>query len=436
MNKERYSQNNFHVIISNDRGLLYDVPSNTIFKISSDAAKKILQLQLESYDILSAWIDQKLLDHKITIPNHYYWWEQETISKLTINVTSRCNLRCKYCYANFGTFSGYDSCDMTPTAATNYIKAIIDLGVKCIDSVQFFGGEPLLAIDTIDSICECFYMLYDHKLIRSIPTFTMITNCVEGGEKIYSIIKKYNIRLTISVDGPQEINDLQRVFPNGRGTYAYISSNMEALKSQISAVEVTYTKNHIVNNVLFKDLKKYFNYRLGISMENIDIIPVVGNHELEIPQHILKQYWDEDSFTTEDSFVLSACYPEKQSDLFCTAGFNSFCIMPNGDLYPCHMYASNRDYCLGNILTGIKFVHIKELLNKLPLCNKNIRVECNLCWARKICHLCPAKALISANREGDIINRDICEFRKKRYEKKLLQAIYYESERENHVVFH
>ncbi len=69
--------------------------------------------------------------------------------------------------------------------------------------------------------------------------------------------------------------------------------------------------------------------------------------------------------------------------------------MPNGDVYPCHMYATNRDYCLENILKKFDFSYIKNRLNTLPLGNKLTREDSSICWARKICHLCPAKTIIS-----------------------------------------
>lgn len=62
---------------------------------------------------------------------------------------------------------------------------------------------------------------------------------------------------------------------------------------------------------------------------------------------------------------------------------------------PCHMYATNRDYCLENILKKFDFSYIKNRLDTLPLGNKLTREDSSICWARKICHLCPANTIIS-----------------------------------------
>lgn len=59
----------------------------------------------------------------------------------------------------------------------------------------------------------------------SFDKFTAITNCVLENEKISSLKRKYNIRLTVGLDGPESIHDLQRVFPNGEGMYKSVFSN-------------------------------------------------------------------------------------------------------------------------------------------------------------------------------------------------------------------
>ena len=42
---DRFKQNNLHVIISDKKALIYDVPTNTIYNVSVDMAKKVKELQ-------------------------------------------------------------------------------------------------------------------------------------------------------------------------------------------------------------------------------------------------------------------------------------------------------------------------------------------------------------------------------------------------------
>lgn len=422
-NFSRYNKNNMYIVYLDDMGLIYDVPTNTIFKTSSETAKNLKLLQDSCDEILSINMNKKLKNKKITNPSHSFWWETKVIHKITFNVTSRCNLRCKYCYANFGKYSDYSLNDMNPLDAIKYIDSLIDIGVYHIGHIQFFGGEPLLSINTIESICEHLTNLYKQRKIDSIPIFKMITNFVFDNKHICDVILKYNIRLTISIDGPQKIHDIQRIFPNGRGSYEFIEKNINILKDNIVGIESTYTKNHIENNISLKQLNKYLSDKFNLPKSSIMIVPVTGNKQLEVPKNSELLQDRNDGLTNEDGNILFAYYPEKQSDMFCSAGFNSLCIMPNGDFYPCHMYAMDRQYCLGNVLEDYNFYEIKNKLYNLPLKSKNDYDECKDCWARKICHLCPAKSLISHNNEKFISN-DKCKKRKEHYEKVLIKSVY------------
>ena len=362
---KRYDKNNTHIMCLDNVGLIYDVPTNTILKTSSEIANELKLLQ-ERYDTnLELSMDKKLKDKNLTTPRHSFWWEKKILNKLTLNITSRCNLRCKYCYANFGTYSEYSLDDMSPVDAIKYIDSIIDIGISHIDYIQFFGGEPLLAINTVEAVCKHFTELYEQQKIDSIPVFKMISNFVFNNQLIYDVISKYNIRVTVSIDGSEKIHNMQRVFPNGNGSYNIIEKNIEVLKNNVVGIEATYTKNHIENNISFKQLSKYLSNKFNLPESSIMIVPVTGNEELEVPKDSKLLQDRNDGLIAEDANILFAYYPEKQTDMFCSAGFNSLCIMPNGDIYPCHMYATNRAYCLGNISDGYNFSEIKE---KLYIC--------------------------------------------------------------------
>ena len=43
------------------------------------------------------------------------------------------------------------------------------------------------------------------------PKFTMVSNATLIDEKMAKIIAKYQIRVTVSVDGPQQVNDCLRI---------------------------------------------------------------------------------------------------------------------------------------------------------------------------------------------------------------------------------
>lgn len=425
--KNRFNLKQLHIAILDKKAFLYDVPTNTVYKVSPVIATKIQEMRCSSNEtnaFLETYFNEKLESKEITVPSHSYWGETKALSKLTINVTTRCNLRCKYCYADFGTYSGYSELNMKPEDAVRYIdNLVVNTGINKVNMVQFFGGEPLLAIDTVETICGHFEQLYKDKKIFSLPVFTMITNLVKYNEKVLSVMSKYKIRLTVSIDGPKEIHDLQRVFLSGKGSADIIFRNASILKDYIVAIEATYTRNHILANISKNDLINYLSDKFTIDKGKIFVVPVVGDTNLEVDVNKYLEFLKDDLLNIEDNQALVACDPSMQSDLFCTTGYTTACIMPNGDLYPCHMYATNKSFCIGNMDNVPNTIFIKEKLDELLSINRKENYECGECWARKICHFCPANLLISGEKNVRIVNDDICQSRRERYESILLKSI-------------
>ena len=100
-------------------------------------------------------------------------------------------------------------------------------------------------------------------------------------------------------------------------------------------MESTYTKNHIEKNISISELKRTLSSKYLIDIKNISVIPVTGNTNLNIKKYANTKLLEDNFINKEYAFAYAAFDRKYQSDLFCNAGFNSLCIMPNGDTYPC-----------------------------------------------------------------------------------------------------
>lgn len=69
------------------------------------------------------------------------------IRSLVLRLTERCNLRCAYCYAAVER----EVPDMTPELARRAVELCCPPGGEL--RVQFTGGEPLLALETMEAVC-------------------------------------------------------------------------------------------------------------------------------------------------------------------------------------------------------------------------------------------------------------------------------------------
>ena len=97
----------------------------------------------------------------------------------------------------------------------------------------------------------------------------------------------------------------------------------------------------------------------------------------------------------------------------CGAGSEYLAVTPQGDLYPCHQFVSDPEYCLGNVQEGIKNTKKQQ---QFKGCSVNERAECKACWAKLYCGGgCFAN---SYHAEGDVgaVHNYSCEIFKKRLE--------------------
>lgn len=156
-----------------------------------------------------------------------------------INVTSKCNLRCLYC------FRKHDSeRNITQNEVYQICSYILDYCKKYkINriSLQPWGGEPLIAYERILEIDDFFKKNGLNCKIYLQTNGTLLT------PKISEELVKRNIHVGFSIDGPKDVNDSQRLFLGGNGSYDSISEGISnILKSGcngIGVISVITSKN-------------------------------------------------------------------------------------------------------------------------------------------------------------------------------------------------
>jgi uncharacterized protein len=143
---------------------------------------------------------------------------------LLLKVVSRCNLNCTYCYMYNG---GDETYKKQPKFMSDEVVDALLQRVKnyCIkNNLPVFtfvlhGGEPLLAPKE-------FYYSFVNKahevLAPTVPIFKMQTNGVLITDEWCKVLGELNIGIGTSLDGPEEVNDRNRVDHAGRGSYQSI----------------------------------------------------------------------------------------------------------------------------------------------------------------------------------------------------------------------
>lgn len=142
---------------------------------------------------------------------------------LVVMPTERCNFRCTYCYETF--MKGGMPNDIVE-GVVSYIERVVPQ-FKSFD-LAWFGGEPLLQLRTIERISRVFRDV--QKRCGTRGTISITTNGYGLTDKAISILANLHVDVyQITVDGPKEIHDRQRLHINGSGTYDRIFGNIERL---------------------------------------------------------------------------------------------------------------------------------------------------------------------------------------------------------------
>lgn len=157
-----------------------------------------------------------------------------TTNAFILKITSRCNLNCTYCYMfNKGDTSFLKKSKvMDRQVSIMTLKKIISYAMRQnLKSILIVlhGGEPLLAGQNwINNFLDSLRKLTPSNLKVSVAIQTNGTLINEDWVKIF---KEYNVRVGISLDGPPEWNDLQRIDHAGNGSYNKVKKAIELLIS-------------------------------------------------------------------------------------------------------------------------------------------------------------------------------------------------------------
>ncbi|SFN35827.1 Anaerobic sulfatase-maturating enzyme [Peptostreptococcus anaerobius] len=293
-----------------------------------------------------------------------------------ILVTNKCNLSCKYCYEK--TKNEFDlSVDMADKIIY-FIKCEIHENNPDKLKIVFHGGEPTLNFDIIKYIISS---LEDIKLLK---IYEMTSNGFLINTDIIKYIYEKKINLSISLDGREFDNDLNRVDKNGKGTYKSVIKNIESLiKMNVNIrCRMTVTKSNILN--LVENISELINKGIKNFAIALDFYEDKWNQNdynslLFSIKKLKENYKNSDINISiiDESYSLS-----EKSD--CLGGISSFTLDSNGDIYPCLFALNSKKFKLGN-LDENTLVEIRKKGRILCKERYSIKSFCDECKAKKIC---------------------------------------------------
>ncbi|MBU2616769.1 MAG: radical SAM protein [Nanoarchaeota archaeon] len=394
MKIERLSQGRNSVLFDSPYGsVLYEKLSNTIH-----AGRRT---ELEGLQSKTEGVDYHPIFETETLQGR----KSDPLEGLILNVTERCNFSCNYCIYS-GSYSN-ERRNGASTMSFETAKEGIDLFMPRAANpalISFYGGEPLNNMDLIKRVIDYTQEEYPSKQ----TSFSMTTNFYDVGGCFEDIIGR-RINLLVSLDGPREIHDRNRVHQNGNPTWERIMENLFFLER----CSPGYLEGHVGASVTcarVEDLErivKFFMEESPIRVSRIGGIEQKGlkNRTFENPfssvtSSLSSEFLD---YVTRGEMVpdvyrllfeqqlvlMTMRSKEKIPGMIklagtCYPGKRKLFVDTDGKFYMCEKFG--RRMPIGDTNGGTSQILIDDAIEEFARIRNNVCT--NDCWAQRICSPC------------------------------------------------
>jgi len=338
------------------------------------------------------------------------------IEQMTLQVTQRCNLRCKYCVYS-GNYNNRAHANMDMSFET--AKKALDIYLAASAEVErpvigFYGGEPLLKMDLVE---QCIDYVKEKVPGRNI-SYVMTTNATLLTLPIAEYLYKNNFSLTVSLDGSKKEHDEYRVFQNGTGSFDTIMKNLRAVMKEYPELSIQF--NSVYNpKHNYRDVKKYFEEGdiIADAQVGLDtVMPKSADEDINFSEefyqiraydyfklmlhmtgkldkkHVSKLVLGNKAFITRTYGQIAKNSILGESAHHggpCIAGAKRLFVNAEGNFYPCERVSETSSVMvIGHVNEGFHFEKASDLMNV----GKVSEDQCKSCWALLHCDQCASKA--------------------------------------------
>jgi len=311
-------------------------------------------------------------------------------------LSSACNLRCSYCFL--------DACDRVADGGLMPLETALRAldpvrnakGTDGIFTVTVFGGEPLLNKTILPALLAELRQLENDKKLKI--TVILVTNLTLMDWQTAALLGRYDVTVEVSMDGPGEIHDRNRRYPDGRGSFEKVMQGLDILRTYVPAHRI-WVRPTITRSVPVYDILSYLidtgfrKISLGACTEagtlNIPPGEFVDGLDSAMEKYVELLKNDYPVVISPLDMYLRKIYDflgRNARDMYldCGAGMDMIAVAPDGNIYPCPSFwagAKKEEIILGNVRDGFDgrhpFLSGSQAVENLSLCKS--------CWGLPFC---------------------------------------------------
>jgi uncharacterized protein len=413
----------FHLFNAAGRSFLYLVPSAAVFGLD-DATAAVLRVVTERTKAVEDDVVAALAPHfggaavraavaellQVRAIGYEHQPEEKAprllpmmpfpLNTMVLNVTNQCNLACTYCY-EYGedkivdTEHGKQSKFMSEDTARKSVDFLLRESGR-VAHLTFFGGETLLNFPVLKATIS-----YARKRAAEEGKeidFSLTTNATLLRPDIVEFLTEERVGVTISIDGPRDLQNRFRVFHNGAGSYDVVAPKIKELlrrhRSRPIGARVTLTSDTLDITRIYRHLTEEMGF-WEVGFAPVTTSPgqqyAIGeagfDRMLDQFRRLAHEFADHVGSNRHHGFsnvkdTLEEIHKGVSKAYPCGAGLGLLGVSTDGDVALCHRFAGSDAHKFGTVADGIDRDAQAAFLESHHIADKT---DCSRCWARPLC---------------------------------------------------
>lgn len=320
-------------------------------------------------------------------------------SSIKLDISEACNLACRYCYAEGGSF-GHEPMLMSKEVAKKAIDLLFSRSAPLKSNhvgIVFLGGEPLVNLEVMKFAIDYSQIL--GKEYGKQVGYSMTTNATLLSDEAIDLICRYRIGIKVSVDGTKDVHDYLRPYKSGKGTFDDVISNLRKLVAKRGyppAVRAVITKENLSLTAVAKFLEEIgfniigFGFAEGNCYEKseLDLGPedwqYLRGEEQRLGERIIEQLDNGDVVKFNPyGRLLQKIHHRVKTRMRCGYARGTITVAADGKIFPCPLSPGKREpYVIGDVWQGIDPARVKAMVADYY----KVKKYCHkTCWAKHIC---------------------------------------------------